>query len=461
LVSNILIMDLNLSSNAFPCITSVEMYPQYTNINQVGLTPTKIASAYNMPASDGAGVKIGIISLNGTWLESDLNQSMSDIGVPFDAANVTTVLVDGATGTSGYGDGENTLDLYCVAGMAPAANIVIYIGQNDSVNFAPLNVLQNFAVVNNANKSIGNLITRAVDEECDIISISWGIQEAYSDQYPNYYCGDYLVNKLAAASAKGITVLCSSGDYGSYAASAGANIAVPLYPSTNANIIAVGGTNLQLTAGNLRLTETVEWNPPGYGSGWGSGGGISNFVSLPTWQSGLTYQRYFSGNSVTSSPISLTTRGVPDISGPMNTYGFYLNGSIIGAGGTSASAPIMAGMLARFMSLKGGRRPPANAIHSVLYGNLNAYYDIMTGNNATVTSSTGYVASSNWDPVTGVGIPWGNLVYPMVSSSGTTVKTNTNTWSYLANVKVKTAADTWSNVKAIWTKTVNGWQQTF
>jgi hypothetical protein len=97
----------------------------------------------------------------------------------------------------------------------------------------------------------------------------------------------------------------------------------------------------------------------------------------------------------------------------------------------------------------------------VLYGNLDAYYDILSGNNATTVSSTGYVASSNWDPVTGVGIPWGNLVYPMVSSSGTTVKTDTNTWSYLANVKVKTAADTWSNVKAIWTKTITGWKQTF
>jgi hypothetical protein len=124
----------------------------------------------------------------------------------------------------------------------------------------------------------------------------------------------------------------------------------------------------------------------------------------------------------------------------------------------------MAGMLARFMSLKGSRRPPANAIHSVLYGNLDAYYDILSGNNATVTSSTGYVASSNWDPVTGVGIPWGNVVYQMVSSSGTVVKTVANnipTWSYLSNVKVKTATNTWSNVKAIWTKTVNGWQQTF
>ena len=122
-------MDSRKLSNvcyASSCITSMQSVP-YSSINDYPvLTPVKIATAYNMPASDGAGVKIGIISLNGTWLESDLNQSMSDIGVPFDAADVTTVLVDGAPGTSGYGDGENALDLYCVAGLAPAANIVIY-----------------------------------------------------------------------------------------------------------------------------------------------------------------------------------------------------------------------------------------------------------------------------------------------------------------------------------------------
>jgi len=432
----------------------------YSSINDYPvLTPVKIATAYNMPASDGAGVKIGIISLNGAWLESDLNQSMSDIGVPFDAADVTTVLVDGAPGTSGYGDGENALDLYCVAGIAPAANIVIYIGVDTGVNWY-LNAPSG-TYFNSLNNGFANLIYRAVNEECDIISISWGANEMATDGVNTGYIGDYLKGPLDAAAAKGISVLIATGDFG---ATSGSSITTATYPSTNANVIAVGGTNLQLTAGNLRLTETAEWNPPGYGSGWGGGGGISSYVGVPSYQSGLTYRRYFSSNSVTTSPITLTTRGIPDISGPMNTYGMYLNGSIIGVGGTSAAAPIMAGMLARFMSLKGGRRPPANAIHSVLYGNLDAYYDILSGNNATTVSSIGYVASSNWDPVTGVGIPWGNLVYPMVSSSGTVVKTTSNnipTWSYLSNVKVKTAADTWSNVKAIWTKTITGWKQTF
>ena len=145
----------------------------------------------------------------------------------------------------------------------------------------------------------------------------------------------------------------------------------------------------------------------------------------------------------------------------MNSYVLYFDGSFTGIGGTSASSPIMAGMFARFMSLNGGRRPPANAIHSVLYANLDAYYDILSGNNATVAYSNGYAASSNWDPVTGVGVPFGDVVHQMVSSGGTKTRISGNTWSYVSNVKVKTDTNTWSNVKAIWTKTTSGWKQTF
>jgi hypothetical protein len=49
----------------------------------------------------------------------------------------------------------------------------------------------------------------------------------------------------------------------------------------------------------------------------------------------------------------------------------------------------------------------------------------------------------------------------MVTSGGTKVKSTDGNWHYVSNVKVKTATNTWSNVKAIWTKTINGWQQTF
>ena len=446
-------------ANAFPCITSITSYPEYTNVNQAGLTPPQIATAYNIPASTGANVKIGIISLGGGWWPGDLQKSLSNIGVTL-SQPITSIIVDNAANTFSTSDGlsgENTLDLYCVAGMAPGANIVIYTGV-DTGNYYFSNAAT--AAGLNSTRGFANVLNRAVNDNCDIISISWAAREILSNVSATY-CGDFLSAPLANAASKGITVLVASGDYGSIGSNVAANVTSANYPSTSSNVVSVGGTNLQLTAGNLRLTETVDFNDAGYPSGWGSGGGISNFITVPSWQTNLTYKRYFAANASTSAPITLTTRGVPDIAGPMNTYGLWFGNTITGFGGTSAATPIMAGMLARFMSLNGGRRPIPNAIHPILYGNLNAYYDITTGNNATVSYSNGYAASSNWDPVTGLGVPFGNVVYQMVSSGGTTVKTAANTWSYLANVRVKTAANTWSNVRSIYTKTVNGWQQTF
>jgi len=459
LVSDILTMQ----SNVRPYTGELIAYPDYTNINDEGfLTPPQVATAYNIPAGTGAGVKVGIISLGGGWSATDFNNSMSNMGLSslVSSANITTVLVDGATsGSTDTTGGENTLDLYCVAGIAPKANIVLYVGVDTGTQYGTNPATQ--ATLNSTN-GFANVVNRAVNDNCDIITISWGYDEIYGNTHPNWYCGDFLAAPLANAAAKGITVLVATGDYGADATLAG-NIVSAQYPATNSNVIAVGGTHLQVNPGygNVRISETVEYSDVLFDSRAGGGGGISSFVSRPDYQAGLTYQQYFKANSTPGPITTLTSRGIPDIAAAMNGYGFWYNNTVTYTGGTSASAPIMAGMFARFMSINGGRRPIPGAIHKLLYSNLNAYYDITTGNNATVTYLNGYAASSNWDPVTGVGVPYGDQVQQLVSSGGTKIKTATNTWGYVANVQVKTATNTWSNVKSIWTKTVNGWQQTF
>ena len=120
-----------MQSNVRPYTGELIAYPDYTNINDEGfLTPPQVATAYNIPAGTGAGVKVGIISLGGGWSATDFNNSMSNMGLSslVSSANITTVLVDGATsGSTDTTGGENTLDLYCVAGIAPKANIVLYL----------------------------------------------------------------------------------------------------------------------------------------------------------------------------------------------------------------------------------------------------------------------------------------------------------------------------------------------
>jgi len=449
-----------MEHNVRSYITSIEAFDNFAAISDgTLLTAPKIATAYNIPAGTGVGVKVGIISLGGGFIQADLNQSMTDLGLT--APTITFVGVDGATnnfGTEPDGDGENALDLVCVAGMVPQANIVLYKGQNSGIFY---NGFPPWAVDYNKNSSFGNTIQRAIDENCDVITISWGASEVrYSNGVPRY-CGAYMESQFANAAAKSISVFVASGDYGSTADSSVSAVNVD-YPSSSANVIAVGGTYLTLDGSNQRLTETVyNRSESGYlaSIGFGGSGGVSIHMPLPAWQANLTYRRWFDSNSSAGPVTSLTTRGVPDISAAMNAYGVRVNGVIGGYSGTSAAAPIAAGIFARYISIH-GRRPPPNSIHSILYSNLDAYYDILSGNNAS-RINTGYVASTDWDPVTGLGVPFGNTVQQLVASAGTTIKTADNTWNSVANVRVKTDTTTWSNVRAIWTKTISGWRQTY
>ena len=401
-------------------------------IDGLHVTPPIISTAYGIPSNNGSNVKVGIVSLGGGWLPSDLQKSLGNLGLAL-TQNITSVLVDGAGNVFSTSDSnaslENTLDLYCIAGMVPGANIVIYTGN--------VGTTQNWA----------NVFQRAIDEGCDVITHSWGTDES------NGY-GAFLESVFANAASQGITIVCSSGDNGSEGASANGNITVD-YPASSPNVVAVGGTILNYNAGTYaRIAET----PSG-----SSGGGVSTLFSVPSWQTGLQANLFFSSNSY-SHVTTLTNRGVPDISAPYQTYPLWYNGNIAQVVGTSAAAPIVAGTIARYISLN-GRRPIPGAIHKIMYANSSAYYDFGVGYNNDEAlnggATGGYATASGWDPVTGLGAPNGTALYQEVTSGGTQVKTAANTWSYVANVKVKTAANTWSNVRAIYTKTINGWSQTF
>jgi tripeptidyl-peptidase-1 len=422
-------MIANTSITSWEFLSADPAYTISDYIYGTQISPATVSSAYNIPVNDGANVKVGIISLGGGWLPSDLQRSMSELGLS--QPRITQVNVDNPGNVFSISDSnysnENTLDLYCVAGMVPKANIVLYMGENSQTGFV-------------------NVVNRAVNENCDVISISWCLDESIM---VDYNISPYLEGPLANAAARGITVLAASGDRGSSGNSREDPDIGPLsvcYPASSPNVVAVGGTILNTYTG----IETVSNE---------SGGGISRLFSVPNWQTGLTYKKYFTSNSSYGPSTTLTGRGVPDISAPYQTYVMYYNGAIFGGGGTSASCPILAGMFARYISIT-GRRPIPNTIHSLLYSNINAYRDIVSGNNNNPLNE-GFAANIGWDPVVGLGAPNGSTVQQIVSSGGTRVKTAANTWGYVANVKVKTATNTWSNVKAIWTKTVTGWRQTY
>ena len=170
--------------------------PTYNSINEAitagALTPLRVAATYNMPASDGTGVKIGIISAGGGYLASDLEKSLTELGVT--TPQITTVVLDGASTTFNSNVSapnnfslENTLDLYCVASLVPAANIVLYVGAD-----------------------ILSAGIRAIKEDCAVISISYVTTSA------NAEIKSQAESIIAdAVRKKKITILAASGDYGS------------------------------------------------------------------------------------------------------------------------------------------------------------------------------------------------------------------------------------------------------
>ena len=184
------------------------------------------------------------------------------------------------------------------------------------------------------------------------------------------------------------------------------------YPGTNAYQIASGGTSLY-------LNNDSTWNNE---AGWsGGGGGISAIVSLPSWQTGLTSTTITA--SSTGTATALPRRGIPDVSAPADPstgYQFYVNGTLVQYGGTSASAPWLAGMITRLTQLWGRRPSFAN---SLFYSNTQAFTDITLGNNRN-GYTTGYATTVGWDAATGLGSPKGAELYKLFHTGSTFPKQN-------------------------------------
>jgi kumamolisin len=141
--------------------------------------------------------------------------------------------------------------------------------------------------------------------------------------------------------------------------------------------------------------------------GGASGGGVSGFFTLPAWQDGLQL-------TLTSGVTqALTMRGVPDVSGdadPDTGYDVRIDGTDTVIGGTSAVAPLWAGLIARINSTRG---TPVGLINPQLYATASVLNDITTGNNGS------YEAGQGWDACTGLGSPDGTKIAALFAQNTT------------------------------------------
>lgn len=346
-------------------------------------TPIDVAMAYAFPAgATGAGECIGLVELGGGFRTEDLDAYFSDLKLS--TPSVTAVSVDGATnqpGTPNGPDGEVMLDLEVAGAVAPGARIAVY--------FAP-----------NTDQGFLDAISAAVHDTRNrpsVISISWGSAEStWSAQ-----AMAEMDRAFAAAAAIGVSVTVAAGDNGSSDGQSD-GLAHVDFPASSPNALACGGTSLQ--AQGAVISSEVVWNDgPGLGA---TGGGVSAVFAVPSYQDGA-------GVPPSVNPGGQRGRGVPDVAGdadPDTGYRVQVDGEVVPIGGTSAVAPLWAGLIA-CLNQELGR--PVGLLQPFLYGkDASSLHDITSGSNGA------YRAGPGWDACTGLGSPDGTALVAALRAAG-------------------------------------------
>jgi len=361
----------------------------------VSYTPLQVAAFYDYPTGvDGSGECIALIELGGGYNSTDLGNYWSQLNLA-KTPNVSAVSVGNGsnqpTGDPSGPDGEVMLDIEVAGAIAPGANIVVYFAENTDAGFL-------------------NAITTAVHDSTNnpsVLSISWGGPESSWTQQAM----TTMDEAFQSAAAMGVTVCVAAGDDGSTdGVTDGANHVD--FPASSPNVLACGGSKL-VASGNTITSETV-WNELASNEG-ATGGGISDVFPLPSWQNGA-------GVPPSANPSQNVGRGVPDVAGdadPSTGYVTLVDGQPDVIGGTSAVAPLWAGLVARINQSVG---KPIGFVNPLLYQAGDAsgdFDDITSGNNGA------YSAGPGWDACTGLGSPVGTRIAGIFSSGAQAAKTGT------------------------------------
>jgi len=378
--------------NSVHAVLGLDNRPQATphfrvrrpNVEAVSYTPVQVAQAYQFPATaTGAGQTIGIIELGGGFRQSDITAYFKSLGLP--APTVVAVAVDGgknAPSTASGADAEVMLDIEVSVAVAPGAKVAVY--------FAP-----------NTDQGFIDAVTTAVHDTTNkpsVISISWGGPESSWTQQSL----TALDAACQSAAALGITITVAAGDNGASDGGTGNNVD---FPASSPHVLACGGTTLEANGANI-VSEVV-WNEMASNEG-ATGGGVSSVFALPSWQV---------KSNVPASGTSTGGRGVPDVAGnadPSTGYSIRVDGQTMVIGGTSAVAPLWAGLIAVANQQLG---TTVGLVQPAIYAAKASsdFNDITQGNNGAFSAGPG------WDACTGLGSPIASKLIPLLAPAGSTI----------------------------------------
>ena len=265
-----------------------------------GLTPAQVATAYGLSgltfgtrAANGSGQKIAIVdAYNDPNIKTELAVFDSAFNLPAPSEpdrRRSNGYIGAALQRCRLGPGRRPWTWNGATPCAPGASIVLVEANSASVPdlMAAVNVAKRISRVS-------------------VIAMSWGASE---------FSGETAYDSVFTT--PGVTFVAGSGDSGSFGG--------PLWPASSPNVLAVGGTTLQVNTSGNYLGETA-WS--------GSGGGISTIEQEPSYQ---------------ASVQSTGGRSTPDVAfdaDPITGVPIYSQGSWITVGGTSLGTAAWAGMIA-------------------------------------------------------------------------------------------------------------------
>jgi len=377
--------------------------------------PAEVAKAYNFPVNvNGKGQCVAIIELGGGFHESDIEECFDRYGLRM--PKITVVEIDGqknkpapraviqelvrlfgqaprSTDYPSHPTGnkkpsstspslaeledalwtvETTMDIQLVGAFANAAHIVVY--------FAPNNEQGKYHALTAALNNRKHPPT--------VISCSWGAPET---SLPRDVI-DSLDQIFQDAALMGVTVCFSSGDDGDGSTVHGKPIVH--FPASSPHVLSCGGTHWERSEGEI---VEVVWDEPVGKRRCQSGGGVSEIFERPEWQF--------------SAGVELKTgkrgRGVPDVAGKADIatgYTTIVDQCRFTMGGTSAVAPMWAGLIARLNQALG---QSLGYLTPFLYQDLcrHALRGQDQGRNGNI-----YRAGPGWDACTGLGTPDGKML---------------------------------------------------
>ncbi|MGW3635433.1 carboxypeptidase regulatory-like domain-containing protein [Streptomyces sp. NPDC005122] len=329
-----------------------------------GYGPSDLVGAYGLPANGGAGQTVAIVdAFDDPNAEADLSIYRAQFGLPpCTTANGCFRKVDQRGGTSypapdaGWA-GEISLDLDMVSAVAPKAHILLVEADD------------------NSDAGLYAAVDEAVALGAKYVSNSYGSQ--YSPDPGSGEDASQVTDADAHFNHPGVAIVASSGD---------SNYGVS-YPASSQYVTAVGGTSL------VRDSSTRGWSESVWSGGTsGAGSGCSLYETKPAWQH----------DSGCAKRTVADVAAVADPATGVSVYDSYQQGGWNVYGGTSASAPIIAGVYANAGTPLKGTYPA-----SYPYAKASRLNDVTAGGNGTCAPAYLCTAGAGYDGPTGLGTPNG------------------------------------------------------